>query len=142
MSTVLVEQLHLRLREEIDRCGLSLAAASRAAGETSPQRLKEVVSGRQKCPADLVAKLLVIGVDAQYVLIGERTQAAKPKLAPDEEMLLDGYRALDAASKKRMLAGMILGESGGAVGAQASTTTKVSGSGNRVAGRDLHTTKE
>lgn len=139
MSTDLVEHLHLRLREEIDRCGLSLAAASRAAGETSPQRLKEVVSGRQKCPADLVAKLLVIGVDAQYVLIGERVQTAKAQLAPDEEMLLDGYRALDAASKKQMLAGMILGEPGGAVGARASTTTTVSGSGNRVAGRDFHT---
>jgi hypothetical protein len=139
VSTDLVEHLHLRLREEIDRCGLSLAAASRAAGETSPQRLKEVVSGRQKCPADLVAKLLVIGVDAQYVLIGERAQAGKPQMAPDEEMLLDGYRALDAASKKRMLASIILGEPGGAVGAQASTNTTVSGSGNRVAGRDFHT---
>lgn len=142
MSIELVEQLHLRLREEIDRCGLSLAAASRAAGETSPQRLKEVVSGRQKCPADLVAKLLVIGVDAQYVLIGQRAQGGKPQLAPDEEMLLDGYRALDAASKKRMLASIILSESGGAVGAQASTNTTVSGSGNRVAGRDFHITKE
>jgi hypothetical protein len=140
VSTDLVEHLHLRLREEIDRCGLSLAAASRAAGEPSPQRLKEVVSGRQKCPADLVAKLLVIGVDAQYVLIGERVQPAKPQMAPDEEMLLDGYRALDAANKKRMLASMILGEPGGAVGAQApTTTTTVSGSGNRVAGRDFHT---
>lgn len=142
MSTDLVEQLHLRLREEIDRCGLSLAAASRAAGESSPQRLKEVVSGRQKCPAELVAKLLAIGVDAQYVLIGERAQVAKPQMTPDEEMLLDGYRAMNAASKKRMLASMILGEPSGAVGGQASIATKVSGSGNRVAGRDLHTTKE
>ncbi|WP_053146871.1 helix-turn-helix transcriptional regulator [Pseudomonas sp. Pf153] len=110
MSIDLVDYIHVRLREEIDRCGISLAAASRAAGESSPQRLKEVVSGRQKCPADLVAKLAVIGVDAQYVLIGERGQGARPpSLAPDEELLLDGYRALDAASKKRMLASLISG---------------------------------
>lgn len=109
MSIALVGYIHVRLREEIDRCGLSLAAASRAGGESSPQRLKEVVSGRQKCPADLVAKLMVIGVDAQYVLTGERTQTAKSVLAPDEEMLLDGYRALDMAGKKRMLASLIVG---------------------------------
>lgn len=109
MSIDLVGYIHARLREEIDRCGLSLAAASRAAGESSPQRLKEVVSGRQKCPADLVAKLAVIGVDAQYVLIGERAQTAKPLLAPDEEMLLEGYRALDVAGKKRLLAGLMSG---------------------------------
>lgn len=105
----LVGYIHVRLREEIDRCGLSLAAASRAAGESSPQRLKEVVSGRQKCPADLVAKLVVIGVDAQYVLVGERAQIAKPPLTPDEEMLLEAYRALDVGDRKRMLAGLISG---------------------------------
>ncbi|AVU75458.1 hypothetical protein CRX69_09665 [Pseudomonas rhizophila] len=86
-----------------------MAAASRAAGESSPQRLKEVVSGRQKCPADLVAKLVVIGVDAQYVLVGERAQIAKPPLTPDEEMLLEAYRALDVGDRKRMLAGLISG---------------------------------
>lgn len=109
MSIDLVGYIHVRLREEIDRCGLSLAAASRAVGETSPQRLKEVVSGRQKCPADLVAKLRVIGVDVQYVLAGERAQIQKTPLAPDEEMLLDGYRALDVAGKKRMLASLMSG---------------------------------
>lgn len=109
MSIDLVGYIHVRLREEIDRCGLSLAAASRAAGESSPQRLKEVVSGRQKCPADLVAKLVVIGVDAQYVLVGERAQITKPSLTPDEEMLLEAYRALDVADRKRTLAGLISG---------------------------------
>ncbi|WP_434675937.1 hypothetical protein [Pseudomonas sp. D3-10] len=108
MSIVLVEYIHVRLREEIDRCGVSLAAASRGAGEASPQRLKEVVSGRQKCPADLVAKLAAIGVDVQYVLTGERVQAA-PVLAPDEELLLESYRALDVAGRKRMIARLISG---------------------------------
>lgn len=108
MSIVLVEYIHVRLREEITRCGVSLAAASRAAGESSPQRLKEVVSGRQKCPADLVAKLVAIGVDAHYVLTGERGPTA-PALAPDEELLLDGYRALDVAGRKRLIASLLSG---------------------------------
>lgn len=78
----------------------------------------------------------------RVLLNEERVQAEKSQLVADEQMLLDGYRALDAASKKQMLASMILGEPGGAVGARASINTTVSGSGNRVAGRDFHTTKE
>lgn len=142
MSTDLVELIHVRLREEIDRCGLSLAAASRAANETSSQRLKDVVSGRQKCPADLIAKLMVIGVDAMYVLTGERSLHMSSKLAPDEEVLLDGYRSLDIATKKRTLASMLVGGSAASGESnQVSRTSKqtVSGSGHRVAGRDFIT---
>lgn len=141
MSSDLVEHIHSRLREEIERCGMSLAAASRAAGEPSPQRLKDVASGRQKCPADLIAKLMVIGLDAQYVLIGERSAALPAKLAPDEEMLLEGYRALDSAKRKRLLAALLLGDlpEGAGSGDQSTNSQTVSGSGHRVAGRDFYT---
>lgn len=138
MSNDLVELIHVRLREEIDRCGMSLAAASRAAQESSPQRLKDVVSGRQKCPADLVARLMVIGVDAMYVLTGDRPQHVSNKLAPDEEVLIDGYRTLDTSSKKRALASMLMGTSTAEQTSRISTQT-VSGSGHRVAGRDFNT---
>jgi hypothetical protein len=140
VSSDLVEHIHVRLREEIERCGLSLAAASRIAGESSPQRLKDVVSGRQKCSADLVAKLMVIGVDAAYILTGERAQTVLSNLAPDEEVLLEGYRALDASSKKRMLATMLVGGTAAMSGEsrQAPHTQTVSGSGHRVAGRDFN----
>ncbi len=93
MSSNLVEDIHVRLREEIDRCGLSLAAASRAAQEPSPQRLKDVVSGRQKCTADLIAKLIVIGIDSFYVLTGHRAAGAA---SLEEARLLELYRAAPA----------------------------------------------
>lgn len=141
MSTDLVELIHVRLREEIDRCGLSLAAASRAANEPSSQRLKDVVVGRQRCPADLVAKLMVVGVDALYVLSGERAIASSAKLAPDEEMLLDGYRALTMSERKKMLATMLVGHAPDDAGTtrQTTSTQSISGSGHRVAGRDFNT---
>lgn len=139
MSTDLVELIHVRLREEIDRCGFSLAAASRAADEPSSQRLKDVVAGRQKCPADLVAKLMVVGVDAFYVLSGERSLSTR--LAPDEEMLLDGYRALTMSDRKKMLAKMLVGNIPDDAGTsrQSTSTQLISGSGHRVAGRDINT---
>ena len=138
MSTDLVELIHVRLREELDRCGLKLAAASRAANEVSPQRLKDVVSGRQKCPAELIAKLVGTGVDAMYVLTGVRTQAFPNELAPDEEVLLEEYRALDRASKKRVLASLLVGGRATSEESRQNTQT-VSGSGHRVAGRDFIT---
>ncbi len=45
------------------------------AGEKSPQRVKDVVSGKQRCPSDLLARLDGAGVDALYVLTGRRSVA-------------------------------------------------------------------
>ncbi len=71
MSIGSVENIPQRLRDELTRLGLSQAEASRRSGESSPQRLKDVLAGRQRCPADLVARLATIGVDYSYVLTGE-----------------------------------------------------------------------
>lgn len=73
MSTSGVENIPLRLREEIANRGWSLAEASRRAGESSPQRLKDVTAGRQKCPVELLARLAPLEVDISYVLTGERS---------------------------------------------------------------------
>lgn len=139
MSNDLVEEIHLRLRAEIARCGLSMAAASRAAGESGPQRLKDVIAGRQKCPIELLARLAPSGVDLIYVLTGEEsanrpTSAALPL---DEEMLLDAYRGLSAPKKKELLGDLLRG------GArkkpeQPVVGVVVTGSGNRTAGNNYH----
>ncbi|WP_418647255.1 hypothetical protein ACNQFN_18845 [Thauera butanivorans] len=100
MSTDSVDSIHLRLREEIDRVGLSLAAAARAAGESSPQRIKDVVSGKQRCPSDLLARLNGTGVDIFYVLTGQRSDEAPAAPAnPREKALLDNYRHSPDAGK-------------------------------------------
>lgn len=141
MSSDLVESIHVRLREEIEKCGFSLAAASRAANEASPQRLKDVVSGRQRCSADLVAKMMAIGVDGLYVLSGIRASGNSLQLAADEEVLLEGYRALDIANRKKLLAALLTGNtsSDSKEPAQSIVNQKVSGEGHRVAGRDFYT---
>lgn len=102
MSTIDVENIHHRLREELDRLGFSLAAAARKAGESGSQRIKDVVSGKQRCPVDLLARLLPLGVDIQYVMIGQRSAATA--LAPDESAMVEGYRKLDGRGKAGLLA--------------------------------------
>ena len=146
MSSDPVGLLHHRLREELDRVGLKLAAASRAAGEPSAQRLKDVVSGRVRCPADLVERLAPTGIDVMYVITGESlgeagqaNGATSHHLPPDEQLLLEAYRGMAASARKALLAELLTG--GKKVKAKpkaASEGINFSGSGNRVAGRDYH----
>ncbi len=57
---------------------------------------------------DVLFEFAKLGADAQYILIGNRSTTA---LAADEQILLDGYRTLDPATRKRLLA-FVLTESG------------------------------
>lgn len=105
MSSDEVEIITQRLRDELSRLNLSLAAASRAAGEAGPQRLKDVMAGKQKCPIDLVARLAHTGVDILYVMTGTRTPRPVEGLSVAEEKVLDNYRSLpeeDQASVRRL----------------------------------------
>ncbi|THF62189.1 hypothetical protein [Pseudothauera rhizosphaerae] len=102
MSTDLVEQINLRLREEIARAGLTLAAAARAAGEASPQRMKDVAAGKQRCPIDLLARLDGTGIDVLYVLTGRRGPGNRPisaTFSADEDILIDTFRATTPAGR-------------------------------------------
>lgn len=93
MTTDTVEQIHIRLREEVERCGYTLASAARAIGDSSSQNLRDVVTGRKKCSAELVARLTVIGVDISHILTGIRAEQTST-LKPEESALLNKYRSL------------------------------------------------
>jgi hypothetical protein len=75
MSRGGVDNIHVRLREQLEERGYSLAEASRLMGEKNLQRLRDVVAGRQKVPSDLLASATKLGVDIFYVLTGEITQS-------------------------------------------------------------------
>ncbi len=73
MSTDFVEGIHTRIRDELDRVGLSMAEAARQMEEDSSQGLRDVCAGRKRASAELVGKLTVIpDVDVLYVLTGRR----------------------------------------------------------------------
>jgi hypothetical protein len=98
MSTDLVEKISERLREEIALCGISLAEAARIAGESGPQRIKDVVSGKQRCPSDLLARLAGT-VDVFYVLTGVRSE--KP-VSRRVDALIDNYEHLSEEDKRAL----------------------------------------
>ncbi|SDG27391.1 Phage repressor protein C, contains Cro/C1-type HTH and peptisase s24 domains [Onishia taeanensis] len=97
MSIMTVEEIPFRIREELTRLGLTMAAASRNAGESSGQRLKDVVAGRQKCPVELLARLESIGVDISYVITGSRP-ASGTAGAPAAYVVDDGAQVASALS--------------------------------------------
>ena len=87
MSTDIGENITLRLREELQRLGLSQAKIASMAGEKSPHRVKAVLSGRQKCPPDLLAAFTNIGMDTIYVLTGRRGDVFSSNVGIDAVLL-------------------------------------------------------
>lgn len=99
MSSGDVDYLHIRLKEELGRLSLSMANAARLIGDKDSQGIRDACSGRKRVSAELVAKLGAIGVDAHYVLTGQRDEAHQVSdsvrpygLSADEDALLKAYR--------------------------------------------------
>ncbi|MFC7419367.1 hypothetical protein ACFQNF_05690 [Iodobacter arcticus] len=84
-----MELIHKRLKEEFDRLGLKAAAAAKYAGEEDSQGLRDVLGGRKRLSAELLAALAPTGVDLVYVLTGTKTILNLPA---DEQMILSRYR--------------------------------------------------
>ena len=122
-----------RLREERVKVGLSQTEFGELAGVTKKTQMLYEADDRVPDARYLIA-VNEAGVDVQYILTGERRGQQKcPDVPADEQLLLDSYRALSAAKKKQLLAAILVGDAG-----KAASGMVVSGSGNRVAGRDFH----
>ncbi len=78
MSTGDVENIHIRVRQELERLGLSLAEAARRMGEADSQGVRDVCSGRKRVTAEFLAKLVEIQGDVLFVLTGKRLPASRP----------------------------------------------------------------
>lgn len=88
--------LHVRLREELERLGLKPAVAAKAVGEPDSQGIRDVLGGRKRLSAELLAALSSIGVDVAYVLTGQRAETV---LTQDERDLLALYRNASLTAK-------------------------------------------
>ncbi|ABX18537.1 transcriptional regulator, XRE family [Burkholderia multivorans ATCC 17616] len=93
-----------RLRDERKRTSLSQRAFAERGGVTEKtQVLYE--KGERVPDAIYLEKIAAAGVDVLFVLTGHRNSA---ELSPDEEVLVTGYRSLDAKGRAGVL-GMIAG---------------------------------
>lgn len=86
-----------RLRQEIGRLGVTIAEAARGAGLPSAQGVHDVLAGRKRMSAELLAQMMGVGVDPMYVLSGKRSA---PPLQPRAAALLDNYMSADEEGKR------------------------------------------
>ena len=68
MSNDIVENIHIRIKEELERSNLKMSEASRLMGYKSSQGLRDVVGNRKKATAELISRLGDINLDVSYIL--------------------------------------------------------------------------
>ncbi|HEE9899544.1 helix-turn-helix transcriptional regulator [Enterobacter roggenkampii] len=116
-----------RLKEERVRLGLSQAALGEIGGVRKQAQLNYEKGERNPDSAYLSA-IAKFGADIQFIVTGIRSAES---LSPDEKELITLFRQAPLAVKAAALAALNAGNA-------ATDSINVSGSGNRVAGRDYN----
>lgn len=89
-----------RLREERERLGFSQPAFAAIGGASKGSQLSWE-KGTATPNAEFLHEVARVGVDVLYVVTGRRNTA---DMVPEEEMVLAGYRRLDARGRAGVLA--------------------------------------
>ena len=121
-----------RLREERQRLDLNQTELGERGGVQKRAQINYEL-GERFPDASYLEAIAEVGADVRYIITGDRDGPAPLALSPDEQVLLDGYRALDKKTQKRILAFVLGGEPQSMAGTQ-QINAPVSGG---VAGRDL-----
>ncbi|OAI58298.1 transcriptional regulator [Ralstonia solanacearum] len=95
-----VEDFGARLEEERERLGLNKGAMAQA-GSISAGTYSNYLRGERVPDLAALAAWARAGADALYIALGKRTPALLPA---EEEMVLAGYRKLDAQGRAGVLA--------------------------------------
>lgn len=98
-----------RLREERQRVGLNQTDFAEAGGVKRDAQ-QNYENGSRRPDSSYLEAVAALGVDVTYILTGKRNAS---QLSADEEVLLAGYRSLDAKGRAGVL-GMIGGMTQGA----------------------------
>lgn len=111
---------------------------------SSSGRVSEIESGKNLPSGDLLIRLNEeFGADITWLLTGKKDAALIPHgtvLTAEEQVLVDGFRALDAPTRKRLLAFVLGGEITPSEGKKKSI--KVRATGGNAAGRDVINTNK
>lgn len=127
-----------RLKEERERLGLSQEAFG-AIGGVQKLAQRNYEKGNRNPDASYVAAIAMAGVDALYLLTGQRT-AATPALKPDEAALLDNYRHAPK-EQQEILRATSAAFANKPTTTKASKDVKIGGKGHRFALGDYHENK-
>ncbi|UPT55492.1 helix-turn-helix domain-containing protein [Dickeya zeae] len=127
-------KIYERLRAERKRLKMTQTAAAKLCG-VSLHSISDYEAGRSEPKLSILESLSEHGFDALYILTGNRTPDVGD-ISSDELELIKIYRAAPLAVKAAALAALTAGSSASA------GSINVTGSGQRVAGRDYHEGKK
>lgn len=132
VNGVHVEKIHEKLKVELKRLGITAAAAARSLGLDDSQGLRDVLGGRKRITAELLADMIPLGIDVLYILTGQRSPSI-PATDPAEQVLLDSYRRCGAQAKQNLIQTAALLSAGlGSSGATTVAHAPVSNAQNNV----------
>jgi transcriptional regulator with XRE-family HTH domain len=115
-----------RLKEEREKLGFNQTdfAAIGGVGRKSQFNYED---DERRPDAAYLAAIAAAGADIRYIVTGDREGPPPLALSPDEQVLLDGYRALDRKTQKRMLAFVLGGETSSENGTKSQPKINVGG---------------
>lgn len=126
------------IAEERKRLALSQAKAATACG-VSREMWGKYERDQAVMGTEVLARFAAAGADVLYILTGQRN-ASMPALQPDEAVLLSSYRHCTPAAKQNLIQTAALLAAGiepeGKKQKKKPAGIKVSGSNNRVAGKN------
>ncbi|HHW2096197.1 TPA: helix-turn-helix domain-containing protein [Pseudomonas aeruginosa] len=129
-----------RLRAERERLGYTQPEFAEIVGASKRTQIGWE-QGRTAPDALALAAWANEGLNVEFVVSGKRSgRPTGPELPPDEQLLLEVYRAMSAAKRKELLASLLTG--GSRRKASSSGSITVTGNGNRTAGQVYHERKE
>lgn len=127
-----------RIKQVREDAGLNQRDFAARMGSSSG-RVSEIESGKNVPGGDLLLRLnQEFGTDLTWVLTGKQDGTVIPLgtvLTAEEQVLVDGYRSLDAPTRKRMMAFLFSGETPPA--AKIKKQVNVSAAGGQAAGRNI-----
>jgi len=126
--------IHVRLKNELKRLGVKPAEEAKVIGEPDSQGLRDVLGGRKRLTAEMLAALEKTGVRVLYVLFDDSVPPPPEVISPDERYLLERYRGSTQALKDAALSVLL---SGGQSTAKKSKQITVTANGGQAAGRDI-----
>lgn len=101
-----------RLKEERNRVGLTQQALADLLG-TRREIFSRYENGQVVPGGDVFERLATAGIDIAYVLTGDRSFEPGPSLTPEEQVMLDYYRAASRDVRKAALGALIGGAAPG-----------------------------
>ncbi len=107
LSTIKLNPMTLgnRLKNERKRLGKTQAAFAKLAGVALPT-LQNYESGLRNPDSQFLANISNVGADIQLVVTGTPSESG---IAPDERVLLDGYRVLSFDERRAAIAYVLSG---------------------------------